>query len=705
MQEVRKIAIQPGVAVWVPDDVRRLTPYVLMEQGDWCDEAIDFVRHLEMRGMGAVDIDADYGVYTLVLAALVGDGGRVWAFWQASGQGEFLERSIAGNGFDWVELMRAPRLPDALDADLERFSARPVAFVRLGAADAALDRVRGGARFFATHAPLVLYHADPAVAERLATLGYATYRLIPGLGVLAPHAPGQPHDRLASSVFACRPERARQLAEQGLLVAQEGAIPAVADDYWLTCLRQTPWAAGFAADWSRRRGAVSDWPRYRQALDDYFLSTDAGLPTAVRLAALRRSHEALTAVVAQAASLPRLCTLARVASACGQRGQALDALGRVYELLRQGGTFDLNEPLLPVDARFEAIAPGERLADWLIGGVLETLERLGQPSSWFDPQGSRRLLESASRMAFFGAQAQRRLELVRRRLACAGENDLFDVLPKPDSLITVVDIGAMMLGDEPAPYTTLLWRGLAHVTGFEPNAQECAKLNRMGGAASRFHPFFIGDGGPAVFYETNMTMTGSLYRPNRRLLEQFMNLHELTTLVAEHPITTRRLDDIEGLDDVDMLKIDVQGAELTVFQNAPRVLSQAVLIHTEVEFVQLYEGQPLFAQVDEYLRSCGFQLHTFAGFGTRNFKPLMVGDNPNRGLRQVLWADAIYIRDFLRFDELAPGKLLKLAIIAHEIYKSFDLCCRALLFFDKQQGTNLCGAYLSFLREGQQCAT
>lgn len=258
---------------------------------------------------------------------------------------------------------------------------------------------------------------------------------------------------------------------------------------------------------------------------------------------------------------------------------------------------------------------------------------------------------------------------------------LVDFLPDP-FLITVLDIGAA-LGETPV-YEPLVAAGRARVIGFEPDARECEQLNRNYGAPHRFFPNFIGDGGRATFHETNWTLTGSLYAPNTPLLEKFHVLAEVMTPVAQHPVSTTRLDDVPGIDDVDFIKIDVQGAELQIFQNAPRLLEKCLLIQTEVEFVELYRDQPMFADVDSCLRRAGFQFHTFEGFGTRAFKPLMPGGNPNQGFRQILWADAVYVRDWMRLDRIPDAKLFKFAVLLHDLMHSWDLCRLVLAELDRR---------------------
>jgi hypothetical protein len=103
----------------------------------------------------------------------------------------------------------------------------------------------------------------------------------------------------------------------------------------------------------------------------------------------------------------------------------------------------------------------------------------------------------------------------------------------------------------------------------------------------------------------------------------------------------------------------------------------------------------MFADVDIFLRDRGFQFHTFTGFGTRAFKPMVVGGNINMGLRQYLWSDAIYVRDWMKLDHLAPEKLKKMAIIANDILYSFDLVHLVLGVLDKQCGSDFAPRYLA----------
>lgn len=252
--------------------------------------------------------------------------------------------------------------------------------------------------------------------------------------------------------------------------------------------------------------------------------------------------------------------------------------------------------------------------------------------------------------------------------------------------VKIVDVGAMALGDNPSDYQPLLDNGLAQVIGFEPVAEECDKLNKMSDGKHLYLPYFIGDGSKGTFHLCNFSMTSSLYEPNSALMKKFQHLDEMVQVVETSKVNTRRLDDIKEIEDIDLLKIDIQGAELDAFNGATNLLKQTVAIHTEVEFVPLYKKQPLFSDVDTKLRSCGFLFHRFHGLSGRTFKPLINLESEVAPLSQLLWSDAIYLRNFMRLENLPIKKLIALCIITHELYQSFDFCSIVLEALDKKTG-------------------
>ncbi|SVD07799.1 uncharacterized protein METZ01_LOCUS360653, partial [marine metagenome] len=139
-------------------------------------------------------------------------------------------------------------------------------------------------------------------------------------------------------------------------------------------------------------------------------------------------------------------------------------------------------------------------------------------------------------------------------------------------------------------------------------------------------------------------------------------------------VQTHRLDDIAEINAADFLKMDIQGSELKVLENATNLLETTLVLQVEVEFVELYKGQPLFADVDSFLRSRGFQFHCFdGGLAGRTFKPLVVNDNINQKINQVLWADAFYVRDWMNLGALSKEQLITYAILSLDILKSPDL--------------------------------
>jgi FkbM family methyltransferase len=263
--------------------------------------------------------------------------------------------------------------------------------------------------------------------------------------------------------------------------------------------------------------------------------------------------------------------------------------------------------------------------------------------------------------------------------------------------IRIVDVGAMSLGEDKDPYARLVRAVSCEVIGFEPVARECELLNRAARPGCRYLPHAVGDGTAQVFHECNAPMTSSLLEPDADLLGMFHQLAEVTRVIDRRAVQTVRLDDIAETRGADYLKMDVQGGELMVLEGARERLRELLVVHTEIEFLPIYKGQPLFADIDAHMRARGFVLHRLTSLNSACFKLPGVEVELSGTVNQAIWGEAVYVRDFRAFDRLPAESLLKLAVILHENYGSTDLAAVALAAHDRQAGSSLIDRYLELL--------
>ncbi len=272
----------------------------------------------------------------------------------------------------------------------------------------------------------------------------------------------------------------------------------------------------------------------------------------------------------------------------------------------------------------------------------------------------------------------------------------FRSLTKTDVRVKIVDIGANPLDGVP-PYERLLRAGDADVIGFEPNPAALAKLNEIKGPTETYLPYAIGDGKRHTLNFCQAPGMTSLLTPNREVLELFHGFPDWGTVIGTEEVDTHRLDDIAETQGIDMVKIDIQGGELMALTHAKKRLKTTLVIQTEVEFLSMYEGQPLFSEVEIFLRKQGFMLHRFFPAVSRVMRPLLVDNNIFAGLSQMFWADAIFMRDVTRLNLLGDQQLLKMAAILHDCYGSIDVVLRLLTEHDTRTGGRLAPTYLAAL--------
>lgn len=268
--------------------------------------------------------------------------------------------------------------------------------------------------------------------------------------------------------------------------------------------------------------------------------------------------------------------------------------------------------------------------------------------------------------------------------------------------ITIVDVGAASMGEGSDAYAALTGYAGTTLYGFEPNEEACRVRNAQATRNQKFLPYFIGDGSARTFHECENPLTSSLYEPDAELLARFQRLD--LPVRNRVPVQTTRLDDA-GLPAVDFLKLDIQGGELDAIRGGPRVLADALVVHTEIEFVPMYKGQPLFGDVDVALRAHGFMFHQFIGLFSRQYRPVMYRNDPFAEGSQLLFAEAaVYVRDLAQMDRAPRGQVLKLVAVLHDVYRSYDLAAHLLERLDAREGVARMERYVRSLAAGSVVA-
>lgn len=259
---------------------------------------------------------------------------------------------------------------------------------------------------------------------------------------------------------------------------------------------------------------------------------------------------------------------------------------------------------------------------------------------------------------------------------------LHDLL-RIERLTQVVDIGANPIDDD-APYKPMLRAGLCTLTGFEPHPEAFARLSRIKSPHETYLPYAVGDGSQKTLHCCRYSGWSSTLKPSAAALAVFPVFAHNAEVIGEVSVSTRRLDDVAEVGDIDFLKIDIQGGELDVFRNAVQRLAQTSVIQTEVSLFPLYDGQPPFGEVDLELRRQGFMFHSFASTKKVAIAPLILNNDPAQAVNQLVEADAIYVRDFRDSRRLSDQQLRHVAFIAHVCYASIDLAYRCILVLQER---------------------
>jgi FkbM family methyltransferase len=450
------VNVRGGAKICVPDAIDLITPYVLLEQEDWFEPEIHFVRRFLRPGMQAVDVGANFGVYSMAMAMAVGTQGRVWAIEPTPATADFLQATIDANHAVQVRLdrvavsdragtvqFRTAQSPElnaivqsgAPEGDLITVASRTldqlaaehdwrdVAMLKLDVEGHELQALVGGSAFFRSASPLVMFEIkvsdrfDLGLLEPFRTMGYLFFRFVPGPAVLVPFQPDEPIDQHQLNLFACKPDRALNLAQSGLLALSTASGAEAHKGAWMEYVEHAPYARSLGRRWLSRAGlfAAPGFKEYLTGLALFAQSRDATFDATSRFAMLRRAAACVSEAAERKDTLSRLLTAARLAWELGQQTAAVELLGRAGGRIAAESAALVHEPFLSPSPRYEHKAMDAPADDWVSCAVAEQFEKLSAYSSRFKGTQSLMMLESIARVPYRSPEMERRRQLIRIR--------------------------------------------------------------------------------------------------------------------------------------------------------------------------------------------------------------------------------------------------------------------------------------------------
>lgn len=433
LSQLRKyltLRMRDGIKIIVPGNLDTITSYVLLEQEDWFEEEMSLIRRLAHPGMKAIDIGANFGVYSLVLAARIGQQGKLWSFEPSTNTASCLRRSIAVNGFDNTELLQLglsacsgqvsfsnsphPELNAingaaegepheqieviTLDEGLARYAWKDIEFIKIDAENEEANIIRGGKKFFTSLSPLCMVEykngttINSEIFSEFSRLGYQFYRFVPGLNLLAPVNLSEPQSCGLLNIFCCKDDRAKALKAQGLMshISADTGMPGkdivcemtISDEQ---LFRNFPHREMMWPRWQAMSDAQDQCGKdYRQGLRAYLHAQADDIESDKRLHYLLQASHDVNASLQARASIERRCSLARIYTELGWREQAFNCLSHIQEEISNGKGMDISEPFLPASARYDDLPPDQAsLLPWIISSVVTQYIKLVNVSSFY----------------------------------------------------------------------------------------------------------------------------------------------------------------------------------------------------------------------------------------------------------------------------------------------------------------------------------
>lgn len=445
------ITIINDIHVTVPASLEYMTTYILQEQNDWFEDEIKFIRYFIKPGMKVIDIGANYGLYTLTIAKIIGESGRIWAFEPTETTAVCLRESISNNKFNNVKLIQAGlsnkigsaklftspnselnslskgALPGSqhetislltLDHCKYKYNWDNIDFIKLDAEGEESNILQKGRKALTALSPLIMFEikhgkeVNLPLINRFKAMGFDSYRLIPSLNTLIPFDHTKKYDGYLLNLFCCKKDKTKQLEDEGFIVKHRVQVNTINNAPAIQHIDKLAYSSLLNNEADTSKLSASD--DYLFILNSFILSLSDTMELTDRLSYLMNSLDRLRIMLSRGEKrVERLVTFSRIAFNAGERELGVKILSDLYNKYSSNISYKLCELFLPASSRYDNITPNKNINDWLFSSILEQLIEKHAFSTYYTKGKTLPLFKQLNDLGYMNEKMEGRYTLLK----------------------------------------------------------------------------------------------------------------------------------------------------------------------------------------------------------------------------------------------------------------------------------------------------
>lgn len=445
------IQLKHDFSINIPADLHQIASFIFMEQETWMEVDVRFIETLSSTVNIVIDVGANYGFYSLLMAnsgskdicihAVEPNSKTMSHLRQSIKKSEFSGIStheLAFSNFEGQASLTNSSNPELSELNLECDDEQPVTkvckldtwfnglgslsvdFVKLDAEGSEISILEGGKSFFDSQDPLIMFELKHGqriqieLIETLENIGYEIFQYWPGLNCLVPVNTRNPEkiDPMRLNLYAAKPSRQNILNEYRLLFRKSN-----------NCAFGFPRGSiktSFHEKLGLNNEQISNWYECSNSLCKNLFQVvtvyeDQSIDLQCRIDAMYEAEKLTKRVDSfEDLTISETFSLIRVSKDLGNYSHAATLAIKMLQRIQSGQKINIEEPFVSLGIDTEQKLEFYSVDQWVQLVLVETLELCSTFSGIFSADLSLNRCDILERFGFLSPMLNRRHVLLKK---------------------------------------------------------------------------------------------------------------------------------------------------------------------------------------------------------------------------------------------------------------------------------------------------